>query len=497
MNNLAVANGLALAEHSRRVLPDGRSALERVAAFARSLPGVSKVALLLPADAPAPGGFEAVRLGSASAVELLDRLASLAEGFEQIFYFFADCPLLDCELAARMLANHQRYFAEYTFADGYPLGLAPEIIKPEVLPALRKLAEASPEVLATDRGALFELIKKDINAFDIETELAPSDLRLLRLSLSADSRRNFLLLERLMRAGAAGTESACRLAQERPEMLRTIPAFFSIQIVEGCPQLCSYCPYPRFGISETGRKAEMPPERFALLMERIAEFAEDAVIGLSLWGEPAYHRRFPELVSAGAEHGFRLVVETSGIGWDPAILADVRSRGGERVDWIVSLDTDSPELYRSLRGEGYEEAVRSVEALRAEFAGHVYVQAVRMRDNEESLEDFYRHWKEKTGSVIIQKYDSFGGLLPDRKVTDLSPLTRFPCWHLKRDLNVLIDGRVPLCREDVGCRYLLGNLLEERLPEIWARGERYYQDHLRREYPELCRPCDEYYTYNF
>jgi len=497
MNNLAVANGLALSPYCRRTLPGGRTALQRVEAFARSLPGVARVALLLPAEAPDPGGFEAVRLGSASAVELVDRLAALAQGCEQLFYFFADSPLLDSELAARMLANHRRYFAEYTFADGYPLGLAPEIIRPELLPALRKLAEASPEIAANERGALFELIKKDINAFDLETELAPADLRLLRLSLSADSRRNFLLLERLMQAGAADAESACRLAQERPELLRTLPAYFSIQIVEGCPQLCSYCPYPRFGIRQTGRQAEMPAERFELAMERIAAFAEDAVIGVSLWGEPAYHSRFPELVSAAAGRGFRLVVETSGIGWDPASFPELRRRGGGRLDWIVSLDADGPELYRSLRGAGFEEAVRCAEALQEHFAGHLYVQAVRMQANEERLEDFYRHWKEKAGQVIIQKYDAFCGLLPDRKVTDLSPLKRFPCWHLKRDLNVLIDGRVPFCREDVGCRYLLGNLFEEPLPELWARGERYYLDHLRQAYPEPCLQCDEYYTYNF
>jgi MoaA/NifB/PqqE/SkfB family radical SAM enzyme len=472
MNNLAVANGLSLSAYSRRTLPDGRTALERAAAYARSLPEVARSVILLPPDADAPQGLQPVRLGSASATELLDRMAGLAEGCDNIFYFFADCPLLDADLSARMLANHRRYFAEYTFADGYPQGLAPEIIKPAMLPALRKLAEASPEVPATARGALFELIKKDINAFELETELAPADLRLLRLSLSADSRRNFLQLERLMRAGARNAESACRLVQDSPELLRTLPAYFSIQIVEGCPQLCSYCPYPRFGISETGRKAEMPPERFAALMERIAGFAEDAVIGVSLWGEPAYHRRFPELAAAAAEKGFHLVVETSGLGWDPGFFAQVRRLA-------------------------YEEAVRSIEALQAQFAGHLYVQAVRMRENEERLEDLYRYWKEKSGQVIIQKYDAFCGLLPDRKVTDLSPLKRFPCWHLKRDLNVLIDGRVPFCREDVGCRYLLGNLFEEELAEIWARGEPYYLAHLAQEYPELCRPCDEYYTYNF
>ncbi|MCK5007497.1 MAG: SPASM domain-containing protein, partial [Spirochaetales bacterium] len=87
--------------------------------------------------------------------------------------------------------------------------------------------------------------------------------------------------------------------------------------------------------------------------------------------------------------------------------------------------------------------------------------------------------------------------LPDRRVTDLSPLKRFPCWHLKRDVAVLMDGSVCLCREDLKVEHSLGNIAKQSLEEIWAAGDRYYRDHLRERYPELCKKCDEYYSYNF
>ena len=370
-----------------------------------------------------------------------------------------------------------------------------EILRPGVLPALAELAKGCPEVQAADRGAVFEVVKKDINAFDVETELAPADLRLLRLTLSSDTKRNHLLLTRLLEAGAADAESACRLVQEKPELLRTLPAFYSIQIVAGCPQLCSYCPYPKFGIQRTGKQGEMELERFVGLADKIRAYSGDAVLSVSLWRQPAYYSRFPELVSAVRERGLRLIVETSGVGWDPAVLGQIAN--GPGIEWIVSLDADSPELYGKLRGEGYQEALRAIDLLAARFPSQVHVQAVRMKENEERLEDFYRAWKARTGKVIIQKYDHFSGLLPDRRVADLSPLKRFPCWHLKRDLSVLIDGRVPLCREDVNLRHPLGNLFEEELAEVWARGQQLYRDHLRQEYPSLCAGCDEYYTYNF
>jgi hypothetical protein len=62
-----------------------------------------------------------------------------------------------------------------------------------------------------------------------------------------------------------------------------------------------------------------------------------------------------------------------------------------------------------------------------------HVQAVRVKENEEDIETFYVR-KGVTRERDIQKYDSCAGLLPDRSVADLSPLKRFPCWHLKRDL---------------------------------------------------------------
>jgi spiro-SPASM protein len=120
-----------------------------------------------------------------------------------------------------------------------------------------------------------------------------------------------------------------------------------------------------------------------------------------------------------------------------------------------------------------------------------------MKDTEEHLETFWRYWKEKTDHIIVQKYDDYCGVLPPRKVTDLSPVRRFPCWHNKRDLNVLLDGTVPRCREDIHARYSLGNLFHESIDEVWDRGESLHREHVDGSYPDICEHCDEYYTFNF
>jgi sulfatase maturation enzyme AslB (radical SAM superfamily) len=65
-------------------------------------------------------------------------------------------------------------------------------------------------------------------------------------------------------------------------------------------------------------------------------------------------------------------------------------------------------------------------------------------------------------------------------------------------MAVLIDGSVPLCKEDVEGRIeILGNVFKDDLENIWAKGQQHYTAHCAGNYPSLCADCDEYYTYNF
>jgi spiro-SPASM protein len=246
-------------------------------------------------------------------------------------------------------------------------------------------------------------------------------------------------------------------------------------------------------------------------MGGLAAFTGDAVVDLSLWGEPSLHPDFAALVDAVLSRSeLSLIVETSGLGWKPGLLQSISASHRDRIDWIVSLDAATPDTYSRLRGSGWEEALRTVELLLSLWPHATWPQMVRSVENEEGLEAFWRGWKKKTDNVIVQKYSTFAGLLPERKVADLSPLARRPCWHLMRDLSILIDGTVPLCREVARGEILLGGTFEGLGPEdpgdparyaaalerIWKTGESFYAEHVEGKWPVPCGRCDEYYTYN-
>jgi spiro-SPASM protein len=122
---------------------------------------------------------------------------------------------------------------------------------------------------------------------------------------------------------------------------------------------------------------------------------------------------------------------------------------------------------------------------------------VRMDDNENEMLAFYDRWEADGAQIIIQKYNSYCGLLPARSHADLRPLDRQPCWHLMRDLVVLNNGDVPRCKQDINASFLLGNIHNLSVEEIWRGNERVYLDHCKGTYDALCETCDEYYTFNF
>jgi spiro-SPASM protein len=506
MGNAVVINAVGITDYALQPLSGGISSFESVLKYARTLPEISTLLCIggiegIPRPAAEKYQVRQVLKEKWTVRELLRVMEAELHGMDLLFYVYGDTPLLDTALSASMYEDHKRYFAQYSFADGYPFGLTPEIISYDLIPALIHLE--GQEDRRVERNSIFTVIQKDINAFEIETALSPKDTRLLRVSLSADTKRNTSQLRAVIDRGGTNAASVMSVLDENPEILRTLPAYIDVQITGGCLQCCSYCPYPLLAENCLENREYMDIARFKTVIGKVSSFCDDAVIGLGLFGEPSLHPDFAEIAEAVLENpSLRAVVTTSGLGWKKEVLNELAEKAAardwtDRCTWIVSLDSKDQQVYNSLRGDGFYEAEETARLLMKLFQDRVWVQAVRMKENEEALETFYREWKKETENVIIQKYDTFSGFLPERKVADLSPVTRFPCWHVKRDVCVLLDGSVPLCREDIRRGYLLGNIFDEEIETVWKRGEKVYLEHIGKTYNSLCEKCDEYYTYNF
>ena len=485
--------------YSKEKAFDGKSALELSKNWAESL------------DLPA------FTISSASLTQLLCDMKELCtkEGAENVLYSYIDLPFLNKKLAQKILDSQITYKSEYTFADGYPYGFAPEALNSGtigILAELSKTSQASLGEQAVTRDAIYNLIKTDINSFDVETVISDTDWRLLRLAFNCGTKDNFLQCKAL--AGVASkedyddVEKLSALASKNPACLKTVPGFYNLQISGKTSFESNYLPCT-VPVAEN-----MPFEECAKLIEKLAAFSENAVVSLSAWGEPLYHPDFLIIVEKILSYpGLSVFIETDGLLLTPELaqnLAKVaetaapRTHQWQKIMIALTLDAASESTYQKIHKnapEGaFQKAVNAVAILQNVLPGCVYPQFVRMNDNEAELEAFFRYWNEKNnpsgGNLIIQKYDDFAGLLPPCKPADLSPLERDPCWHLRRDLTILSNGEVPACRACIkDCS--LGNAFNQPLEEIWQKNDELLKNHIDKKYCEKCEKCDEWYTFNF
>lgn len=460
---------------------------------------------------------------------LLEKLAVVTSesGADAAVYAFADCPFLSKELTQEILDSHKKYVAEYTFQDGYPFGFAPEVIDKGTLNILSSMCKNQiaqgkipSEELIVKHDSIFNIIKVDINSFDLEAVMSEKDYRLLRLDFSCDKKENFLASKNLFNK-ALDTKTLFTpkdlsdLAEKTVEVQKTVPAYYSVQISGKCSSWPVYSP-----LSKEHEKDEvMSLEKFNAFVQNAADFSDNAFISLGGWGEPLLIENIASYVSSVLSHdGLSVLIETDGLCLSEKNLMEVkdvvekaseRKNGNPKILWIVSIDAFTEKKYLELRSvddsvckglSPFVKAVDSVSVLEKNFPGCAYPQFTRMNENEDELEGFFRYWNEKTnpsgGKLIVQKYSTFCGLLPPRKSADLSPLERNPCWHLKRDLTVLVDGNVPLCRERFFSD-IQGNVFEDGIEKIWEKITSVAQEHINLKYSQQCRNCDEYYTFNF
>lgn len=494
MEKLIVINCFNLNKYMFRPFSDGVIPAEILKERISRIPDRHRIVEIFPEGQELTLGFERIQSTDSTLESFWKSVVEIGPVHGEVLLIQGDQPLLDLPMLHKMADLHQKYYAEYTFADAWPVGLSGEIIRGSVLSSLTALAVNRKE--NPDGASLFSMIQKDINQFDLETLVAPVDFRPWRLDFSLKNLEGWMLADTFRKSGAKNSDDLGSWIQEYEKDLRIIPAYIQIQVSQQCPQHCSYCPYPEIYNPVTDKGKNMTFQEFSSLLEKITAINPEAVISLSPWGEPALNPEIYSMIQAvGTIGSLKLLIETSGIGWDREKLEPLLN--SQSIQWIISLDSLDPDLYKTLRGKGQEQALSFIEFLEEKQSEDIYVQIVRMKENEMELERIFPQFQNRKANLIVQKYDFFNGRLPQKKITDLSPVKRFPCWHNKRDLVILVDGRVPLCHEDLSSTMPLGNALKEDLQTIWNRGSSCYHQHLTKDYPEICRNCDEYYTYNF
>ncbi|OHD37930.1 MAG: hypothetical protein A2015_15580 [Spirochaetes bacterium GWF1_31_7] len=389
-------------------------------------------------------------------------------------------PFFDIQYVKTMIDRHEKYVADYTYSIGFPDFLVPQIITPNCLKNLITLCGENQEIRD---DYLFYAISKDINSFDIETFISKHDLRLYRISFGTYGKPEKIFLDNLLNSISPDTtydDLVDYLLKNQHLFYTTVyGAFFEITTVSNTEPIY----YP----AKNSPDVFCDPVQFDRVLVTLQTMNPHIKIIFNGRGDPLRHPDFITMVTSVIEKKLELIIETDGYCVTDNIT-EALNDFKENITFVIKIDAFSDETYKKIHN-GYDLNIPKAAFTLLKNKGFTtYRQIVRMTCNEDDIEALLKN--KDMENLILRKYSQYCGTLPDRKVVDLSPLKRFPCYHIRREISFTPDLAIQLCmysNEKLHCTV-------DDAPDVYKKE---FISQTKAEYRECCKNCDDYYIFNF
>lgn len=409
-------------------------------------------------------------------------------------------PLFDLGARKAMLAVQEKYRPDYSFSEVYPSGLAPRLFGRDILRQweINEYGEFPPT------ESLHQFIEKNINKFHVEVRYEEIDLRLLRLDFSCNSKRS--ILETYSVFNKIGgeekiLESLHKLIPESPSLLREHIGYIELELISDCDFACTFC-FRQFSKQEN---ISLSDATFNKIIKEISAYPVPLSLVLTGMGEPLLHKDVSRYIDTllKLKNIETLIVETNGLHIE-SLLKLSSSESLHKLKVIVNFNSLAQySQIHATKQENKDIVLKNLERLALFFKqkkieSGVYLQILKIEENENEIDAVYELCEKLGVEFLFQKYNSYANQMPEKRVSDMTPLERFFCWHLRRDLVIRASGGIPFCKQDMNNTNLLGNINDLSLQQLWEKNDHAWIRHYQNDYSafSLCNSCDEYYTFN-
>ncbi|MCX8123324.1 MAG: spiro-SPASM protein [Spirochaetes bacterium] len=409
----------------------------------------------------------------------------------------ADAAFMQPSIISEMLSTHIKYLSEFTFSYNLPSGYACEIIS--------KTALENPLANPTTTDSLCDIIKNNLNQFDVELYYKEPDLRWHRVQFRAANIRDRHVMHNIITITkeAPQYESLQEIIDSHPEVLFTTPSYVEVELCGLCTLDCLFC----YRNELSPQHGEMELSTLQILIEKMRSFNTPYAVCFGGSGEPLMHPHFYKALELcnNEELIHTIVVETNGISADTGYASALASFANNKVTTIININGHNSESYTMLHNADHFALVHAnicklKEILDAhnKSNNHLYLQILKINETESFLDSYYDFWEQYKIPIILQKQNTYIGRITDRRYADLTPLQRKPCWHLRQDLYILSDGTVAFCKQDIDGSAKRGNIITDDIVSIWAKQREHFVNDYRQNRAKKpnCSLCDEWYTYN-
>lgn len=277
----------------------------------------------------------------------------------------------------------------------------------------------------------------------------------------------------------------------KKEKVSGLPLAICLETINLCNLRCTMCAYNDMVAKKTRPVAKMKFPLFKKIIDEAAPFVE--LVYLHILGEPLLHPQMFKFIQYAKKKGIKVGFSTNVMLLDKAKSKKLLSSG---IDYIIlAMDGATKETYEKIRVGGHfkqvEKNIKTFLQMKKKIKKppFVVIQFIRVPENEKEADLFSKKWRGKGADAIRIK-----NIIPARdKDRHGKPQTAPYCFHIFCQLNILSDGTVVACCEDVHGYYPLGNVKNQSLKEIWngpkMRTLRRKNFQKKREEINICKTC--------
>jgi radical SAM protein with 4Fe4S-binding SPASM domain len=278
------------------------------------------------------------------------------------------------------------------------------------------------------------------------------------------------------------------------------PSMVQISVTNVCDMSCTMCPHSLYVKKTDYKPVHMDYNVFTKIADEVAlehkkiRRPHPGSIRLLGWGEALTHPGITDMVGYAKDAGVNLVTMiTNGLALNQKKGRALLEAGLDVIE--VSLDAYTKEGYEKVRNNPHFERIRDnllrFIDLRNELHARCYIAAgiIDQPDVHDEVEAFRELYGPKVEDVVVRKFRDFKGHVSQiaRELEE-----KEPCRCLWARFNITPEGKATICYDDWEQQFVIGDLRESTIKEIWHSEEleKERQAHLEgKTYSALCAQC--------
>ena len=253
------------------------------------------------------------------------------------------------------------------------------------------------------------------------------------------------------------------------------PMYYELETVRACNANCRMCT-----VSEWDKKrVYMDNKLFEKIVREMADYAHwIKSVCLSRNGEPLLDKTLPQKVRLLKDSGIKHVIfATNAELLDENKSESLLNSGLDEISF--SIDGATKKTFEYIRrGLNFEKVVKNCLRLiemrnKMNAKTRVRIRMVLQKENYNEEKDFKKFWLSKVAPsdmVYSKAMHNWGNQLVNYEKKNRNYLD-IPCISPWSTLDVLSDGKVPLCGRDYNNKILMGDINSSTLKEIWQSGK--------------------------